>query len=121
MKIKILDTANLATKTTLNPKINEVKGEIASITNLATTAALNAKINEGKGKIPNITKLVSINAFTGVEIKIPNVINLVKKIDYNTKINEIKKKKKTKKFKRNTSNKTKHLLVENEFKKTANI
>ena len=65
MKIKILDTANLATKTTLNHKINE-----------------------GKGKMLNITKLVSTTAFTGVENKIPNVINLVKKIDYNTKINE---------------------------------
>ena len=95
MKIKILDTANLATKTTLNHKINEVKGEVASITNLATTAALNAKINQGKGKMLNITKLVSAIAFTGVGNKIPNVVNLVKKIDYNTKINEIKKKKKT--------------------------
>ena len=35
----------LATKTTLNAKINDVKGEIPSTTNLATTAALNAKIN----------------------------------------------------------------------------
>ena len=69
MKIKILDTANLATKTTLNHKINE-----------------------GKDKMLNITKLVSTTAFTGVENKIPNVINLVKKIDYNTKINETKKK-----------------------------
>ena len=34
------DITNLATKATLNAKINEVKGEIASIINLATTTAL---------------------------------------------------------------------------------
>ena len=62
------DITNLATKTALNAKINEVKGEILSITNLAT------------------------NALNAVENKIPSVSNLVKKTDYNTKINEIEKK-----------------------------
>ena len=33
---------NLATKTTLNAKINEVKSEMSSTTNLATKNALNA-------------------------------------------------------------------------------
>ena len=42
----IPDIANLATNTTLNAKINEVKNEIPSITNLATNVSLNAKINE---------------------------------------------------------------------------
>ena len=37
---KIPDITNLATKTTLNAKINEVKAEIPSITNLATTTTL---------------------------------------------------------------------------------
>ena len=38
-KIKnIEDITNLATKTTLNAKINGVKGEISSITKLTTTA-----------------------------------------------------------------------------------
>ena len=39
---------NLATNTTLNAKVDEVKGEIPSITNLVTTTALNAKIKEVK-------------------------------------------------------------------------
>ena len=47
---KIPDITNLATKTTLNTKINEVKKETSSITNLEATAAFNAKINEDKGK-----------------------------------------------------------------------
>ena len=69
MKIKYLILLTLATKTTLNAKVNEVKGEMSSITNLATT-----------------------NALTAVENKKPNVSNLVqKKTDYNTKVNEIEK------------------------------
>ena len=40
---KIPDITNLPTKTTLNPKINEVKREISNY--LATTAAVKAKIN----------------------------------------------------------------------------
>ena len=40
------DMSNLATNTTLNAKINEVKNEIPSNTNLTTTVAHNAKINE---------------------------------------------------------------------------
>ena len=66
---KIPDITNLATKTTLNAKINEVKRKTASITNLATTTAL-----------------------TAVENKIANVSNLVQKTDYNIKLSEIEKK-----------------------------
>ena len=80
---KIPDIINLATKTTLNAKINEVKGEIPSSTNLATTAALNAKIIEVKSKIPNIANLASTTALTAVGNKIPHVSNLLKKSDYN--------------------------------------
>ena len=66
---KISDVINLAIKTTLNAKINKVKGEIPSITNLATTTAL-----------------------TPVENEIPNVTDLVKKkTNYNTKISETEK------------------------------
>ena len=57
---KIPDTTKLATNTSLNAEINEVKREMLSITNLATTAtAINAKINEVKNKIPNITNLAT--------------------------------------------------------------
>ena len=83
------EITNLANKTTLNAKINEVKGEIPSITNLATTTAITSKINEVKNKIPNNINLASTTAITAVENKIPNVSNTVKKTDYNTKINEI--------------------------------
>ena len=48
---------------------------------MATKTTLNAKINEVKGE-----------PLTAVENKIPNVSNLVKKTDYNTKISEIENK-----------------------------
>ena len=51
---KIPDISNLATKSNLNTKINEVKNEIPSITGLATTSALTTVEN----KIPSISNLV---------------------------------------------------------------
>ena len=54
MEDKISDITNLATKTTRNTKINEVKGEIPNITNLATKTALNTVQN----KIPIASNLV---------------------------------------------------------------
>ena len=45
-----------------------------------------------EGKIPSITGLATNSALTAVENKIPNVNNLVTKIDYNTKISDIEKK-----------------------------
>ena len=58
---------------------------------MATKTTLNAKINEVKGEIPNITNLATTSALTAVENKIPSVNNLVKKTDYNTKISHIEK------------------------------
>ena len=57
------------------------------------TIALNTKILEVKIKIPNITNLSNTAAPTAVENKTPNVVNLVKKTDYNTKLVKLKKKK----------------------------
>ena len=57
-----------------------------------TKTTLDAKVNKLKGEIPSITNLASTTALTVVENKISNVNNLVKKADYNTKINEIGKK-----------------------------
>ena len=53
---------------------------------------VNSKINEVKGKIPNITPLATTSSRTDVENKVAGVSNLVKKNDYNLKINEIEKK-----------------------------
>ena len=50
---KIPDNTNLATNTTINGKIKEVKNEKSSINNVATTIALTAAEN----KIPIVSKL----------------------------------------------------------------
>ena len=59
---------------------------------MATKAILNTKINEVKTEIPSISDLATTSALTAVENKIPSVSNLVKKTDYDTKVNEIEKK-----------------------------
>ena len=74
---KIPDKTNLATNTTLNPQIKQVKQEIPSINNLATTD-VNVKINEFENKKLIITNLPATTALTVVESKMPNVRNLVK-------------------------------------------
>ena len=59
---------------------------------MVTKTTLNAKINEVKCKVPCINNLGTTTVLATVENKIPNVSYLVKKPDYNTKINEIEKK-----------------------------
>ena len=93
VKGRIPDITNLATNTTLSSKIDEVKSEIPSITNLATTTtALNAKINEAKQGITNINNLATATALAAVGNRMPNVGNVVKETNYNTKISENEKK-----------------------------
>ena len=65
----MIQSSDLAKKTDLNPKITEVENKAPSMTGLATNLVL-----------------------TAAENKIPDVNNLVKKIDYNTKISDIEKK-----------------------------
>ena len=54
-----------------------IEDKIPDITNLATNTTLNTKINEVKVKMPNITNLATTIALTAVENKILNVSNLV--------------------------------------------
>ena len=73
-------------------KIKNIEDKIPDITNLATKTSLNAKTNQVKGEIPSITNLATKAAYNAVENKILSVSNLVKKTDCNLKINEIGKK-----------------------------
>ena len=79
-------------KDVYNAKIKNIEDKILDIINLVINASLNATINEVKGEIPSITNLATTAVVTIVENKIPNFSNLVKKIDYNTKLMEIEKK-----------------------------
>ena len=62
------------------------------ITNSATKTTLNAKTNEVKAEIPNINNLAATITLTTVENKIFDISNLVKKADYDTKVNETEEK-----------------------------
>ena len=65
--------------------------------------------------MPSITNLATTAALTDVDNKIPNVSNLVKKADYNTKISKIKNKITTDRHndKQSTTQKFNKLTAEN--------
>ena len=56
-----------------------IEDKIPNITNLAAKTILNTKVNEVKTEIPSISGLATTSALTVIENKIPNVRNLVKK------------------------------------------
>ena len=61
-------------------KIKNIEDKIPVITNVATNTTVNAKINEVKGEMYNITNLVTTTtAYTAGENKIPNACNLATK------------------------------------------
>ena len=62
-----------------NAKIKSNKDKIPDITNLATKTILNTKINEVKAEIPSIIDWATTSSLTAVENIIPNFSNLVKK------------------------------------------
>ena len=129
---KVTDVSNLVKKTDFNAKITEVEGRIPNITGLATSSALTAI----EGKIPDVSSLVKKEDYdiSDVEKKISDhecdkyittpefntmpasvfnarlaQANIITKTDFGAKLSGLNKK--------ITSNKTKHLLVENELKK----
>ena len=59
--------------------MKNIENKIPDITSLTTNTSLNAKINEVKGEISSITNLAATTAPIIVENKIPNTNDLVKK------------------------------------------
>ena len=57
------------------------------MTDLANKSVLDAKINEIKDEIPSITNLANTACFSTVRNKIPNDSDLVKKAEYKAEIN----------------------------------
>ena len=130
---KITDISDLVKKTGFNAKITEVEGKIPSITGLATNSALTAIEN----KIPDVSSLVKKADYdtetSDIEKKISDhdhdkyittpefntrvasvfnatlsQANVITKTVFDAKLSSVHKK--------ITSNKTKHLLIENELK-----
>ena len=75
-------------KVLYNVKIRNIEYETPHITNFATNTTPNPKINEVKKEVPTTTNLTTTTALNTVENKIPNISNIVKKADHNTKASE---------------------------------
>ena len=124
---KISDTSNLAKKAGLNAETTEIVNKIPSITGLVTNSAL-AAVENKISDISSLVKKTMINIYhdhdkyiiTSELNKLTTEnfnarlaqANLITKTDFDTRLQSLK---------RITSNKTKHLLVENQLKKTRNI
>ena len=128
------DISDMVKKTDFNAKITKEEGKIPSITGLATNSALtaiknkisdvsslvkktdyNTKISEIESKVNNhnYDKYITTPEFNTTAASVFNArlsqANVVTKTDFDAKLSGI--------IKKITSNKTKHLLVENELKK----
>ena len=131
---KIPDTSDLAKKTYLNAKIIEIEGKIPSIAGLATNSALtsvenkmpdvislvkktdyNTKISQIENKVNyhNHDKYITTLEFNILAARVFNarlaLANSITKTDFDAGLKKISD--------RDTSNKSKHLLIETEFKK----
>ena len=131
---KIPDPGGLVKKTDYDAKITEIEGKIPSISRLATNAALTVVVNkipninslvkktdyetkiteiEKKPTDPNHDKYITISEFNTLAADVFNArlaqANLVTKTDFDVKRLSLNRK--------ITANKSKHLLVENKFKK----
>ena len=118
---KIPSITKLVTNASLNAKVNEVKGIIPNITNLATNTALAAVEN----KIPGHSKYITIPEFNKLRaenftarLKQTNLVtkgditDFIEKTNFDDKLKNLNNKV--------TSNKSQHVLVQNELKKLQN-
>ena len=108
---KTPDISNLATKTALTA----VENKIPSVSNLVNKTNYNTKITEIENKLTdhNHDKYITGPEFNTLAADVFNArlaqVNLITKIDFDAKLSNLNKK--------ITTNKTKHLLVENELSK----
>ena len=144
-KKNCINTSGFVLKIKYDAGKSETENKFSDTIGLLNKTDYNAKVIAIEGKIPIISGLATDAALSPVENNIPNVSNVVKKTDYGTKITEIEHdhdkyvttlefnklsskvfdarlsssyfddKRKSEKQK-NSSNKIKNLLNENEFK-----
>ena len=83
-----IDTSRFISRTKYDADKSELEKKNPETSELVEKLDCNAKIIGIKSKIPSISSLATNAALTAVKSKIPDVSTLVKKTDYNTKINE---------------------------------
>ena len=81
-KVNSVDTSGFVLKTKYDTDKSELENKIADASGLVKKTYYNTKTNETEGKIPNVNNLVTKTTLNTVENKIPDIINLVKKIAY---------------------------------------
>ena len=112
---KIPDVSNLVSKS----ELITVENKIPDVSSLVTKVKNNTKISEIEGKIKdhNHDKYITTPEFNILSARVFDarikLANLVTKTDFYTKLKKVSD--------RVTSNKTKHLVVENERKKIKNF
>ena len=87
-KVNNIDTSDFVLKNKYQTDKTELEKKTPDVSNVVKKA----KLTESKNKIPDVSCLVVKSALNAVENKIPSISNLVTKIDYDTKITEIEKK-----------------------------
>ena len=108
---KMSDISNLATKTALTA----VENKIPSVSSLVKKTDYNTKVTEIENKLNNHNhdKYIATPEFNTLAADVFNArlaqANLITKTDFDDKLSSVNKE--------ITKNKSKHLLVENEFKK----
>ena len=108
---KIPDINNLATKTALTA----VENKIPNVSNLVNKTDYNTKVTETENKLTNHNhdKYTDTQEFNRLAADVFNAriakANLITKTDFDAKLSSLNRK--------NTKNKSKHLLVENELKR----
>ena len=108
---KIPDINNLATKTALTA----VENKIPNVSNLVNKTDYNTKVTETENKLTNHNhdKYTDTQEFNRLAADVFNAriakANLTTKTDFDAKLSSLNRK--------NTKNKSKHLLVENELKR----
>ena len=108
---KIPDITNLATKTALTA----VEKKIPNVGNLVNKTDYNTKVTDNENKLNNHNheKYIDTSGYNKLPADVFNAriaqANLITKTDFDAKLSNLNKK--------ITSNKTKHLLVENELNK----
>ena len=98
-KVNNIDTSGFLLKTKyetdksdLEKKISSVGKKVLDPCEVGEKPDYNAKTTEIEGNIPSIAGFATAAALTLVENKIPDISNLVKAIDYDAEILEIKSK-----------------------------
>ena len=80
-RVNAINTSRLVKEIDYNTNIKDIEDKIP---NLATTTTLNAKINKVKGEIPSITGLAITTDLNDAKNNLPDVSTLVKKADCNS-------------------------------------